>query len=77
MKLFSRFTHNRLITDALREIRATRSRFLSILVLSALAVCFLAGLRATEPGYEKQRRPLSGQSAAHGSAGGCHPGTHR
>ena len=49
MKLFSRFTHNRLITDALREIRATRSRFLSILVLSALAVCFLAGLRATEP----------------------------
>lgn len=27
MKLFSRFTHNRLITDALREIRATRSRF--------------------------------------------------
>ena len=49
MKLFSRFTHNRLITDALREIRATRSRFLSILVLSALAVCFLARLRATEP----------------------------
>ena len=49
MKLFSRFTHSRLITDALREIRATRSRFLSILVLSALAVCFLAGLRATEP----------------------------
>ena len=49
MNLFSRFTHNRLITDALREIRATRSRFLSILVLSALAVCFLAGLRATEP----------------------------
>lgn len=49
MKLFSRFTHSRLITDALREIHATRSRFLSILVLSALAVCFLAGLRATEP----------------------------
>ena len=49
MKLFSRFTHNRLITDALREIRATRSRFLSILVLSALAVWFLAGLRATDP----------------------------
>lgn len=50
MKLFSRFTHNRLITDALREIRATRSPVpLSILVLSALAVCFLAGLRATEP----------------------------
>lgn len=44
-----RFSQNRLITDALREIRATRSRFLSILVLSALAVCFLAGLRATEP----------------------------
>ncbi len=30
-------------------IRNTRSRFLSLLVLSALAVCFLAGLRATAP----------------------------
>lgn len=39
--------HNRIITDALREIRNTFSRFLSLLVLSALAVCFLAGLRAT------------------------------
>ena len=39
----------RLLTDAVREIWHTRSRFLSILVLSALAVCFLAGLRATEP----------------------------
>ena len=41
--------HNRIMTDALREIRHTRSRFLSLLVLSALSVCFLAGLRATAP----------------------------
>jgi len=54
---------NRLVTDLLREIKNTRSRFLSLLVLSALAVCFLAGLRATEPdmkhsadGYFDQQR---------------------
>lgn len=40
---------SRLLTDAVREVRNTRSRFLSLLVLSALAVCFLAGLRATAP----------------------------
>ena len=40
---------NRLLTDALREIKHTKSRFISLLVLSALAVCFLAGLRATAP----------------------------
>ncbi len=40
---------NRLLTDAFREIRHTRSRFISLMVLSALAVCFLAGLRATAP----------------------------
>ena len=40
---------NRLTTDAAREIRHTFSRFLSILVLAALAVAFLAGLRATAP----------------------------
>lgn len=45
--------HNRIITDALREIRNTFSRFLSLLVLSALAVCFLAGLRATAPDMTK------------------------
>ena len=39
----------RLLTDALREIKNTRSRFISLMVLSALAVCFLAGLRATAP----------------------------
>ena len=42
-------TPNRLLTDAFREIRHTRSRFVSLMVLSALAVCFLAGLRATAP----------------------------
>ena len=40
---------NRLLTDTFREIKNTRSRFLSIMVLSILAVCFLAGLRATAP----------------------------
>ena len=40
---------NRLRTDAVREIRNTFSRFLSILVLSALAVAFLSGIRATAP----------------------------
>ena len=40
---------NRLLTDAVREILRTRSRFLSLMILSALAVCFLAGLRATAP----------------------------
>ena len=49
MKNRRKHTPNRLLTDTLREIKNTRSRFLSILVLSALAVCFLAGLRVTEP----------------------------
>ena len=40
---------NRLRTDAVREIKHTFSRFLSILVLSALAVAFLSGLRASAP----------------------------
>ena len=40
---------NRLVTDTLREVHNTFPRFLSLLVLSALAVCFLAGLRATAP----------------------------
>ena len=44
--------HNRLITDALREIGKTKSRFLSLLLLSALAVAFLSGLRTTAPVME-------------------------
>ena len=44
---------SRLLTDAFREIRNTRSRFLSLMVLSALAVCFLAGLRATAPDMKR------------------------
>ena len=40
---------NRLRTDALREVKNTFSRYLSILVLSALAVAFLSGLRTTAP----------------------------
>ena len=40
---------NHLNTDAIREIRGTFSRYLSILVLAALAVAFLSGLRTTAP----------------------------
>ena len=40
---------SRLLTDAVREVRHTKNRFLSLLVLSALAVAFLAGLRTTAP----------------------------
>ncbi len=43
---------NRLTTDAVREVKSTFSRFLSILVLAALAVAFLAGLRTTAPDME-------------------------
>ena len=49
MKQHKRRGPSRLITDAVREIGHTRSRFVSLMVLSALAVCFLAGLRATAP----------------------------
>lgn len=44
---------NRLLTDAFREIRKTASRFLSLFLLSALAVAFLAGLRTTAPDMER------------------------
>lgn len=40
---------NRINTDTWREIKNTRSRFLSLFLLSALAVAFLAGLRTTAP----------------------------
>ena len=40
---------NRLNTDSVREVRNTFSRYLSILVLAALAVAFLSGLRTTAP----------------------------
>ncbi len=43
---------NCLAIDAAREIRYTFSRFLSILVLAALAVAFLAGLRTAAPDME-------------------------
>lgn len=46
---FKALAKNRLLTDALREIRHTFTRFLSLLVLAALAVCFLSGLRVTAP----------------------------
>ncbi len=40
---------NRLATDALREVRNTFNRYVSILVLAALAVAFLSGLRTAAP----------------------------
>lgn len=39
--------------DFLREIRHTRSRFLSILILVALSVAFLSGLKATAPDMKR------------------------
>ncbi|HPX70135.1 MAG TPA: hypothetical protein PLO47_00165 [Bacillota bacterium] len=39
--------------DFLREIKNTRSRFISILILIALAVAFLSGLRATAPDMKR------------------------
>ena len=38
--------------DIWREISKTRSRFISIFVMSALAVAFLSGLRTTAPDME-------------------------
>ena len=43
---------NCLTIDAFREVRGTFSRFLSILVLSALATAFLSGLRTAAPDME-------------------------
>ena len=40
---------NRLTTDAVREIKNTFNRYVSILVLAALAVAFLSGLRTAAP----------------------------
>ena len=42
-------TRSRLITDMVREILHTKKRFLSLFVMSFLAVGFLAGLRMTAP----------------------------
>ena len=39
--------------DFVREIRKSRSRFFSIMILVALAVAFLAGLRATAPDMKR------------------------
>ncbi|MEG2989602.1 MAG: ABC transporter permease, partial [Oscillospiraceae bacterium] len=44
---------NKLLLDFFREIKHTFSRFLSILLLSALAVAFLSGLRITQPDMER------------------------
>ncbi len=43
---------NRLLTDTFREVRNTRSRFFSILILAALAVAFLSGIRTTAPNMQ-------------------------
>ena len=39
--------------DFWREIRNTRSRFASILILVALAVAFFSGLRSTAPDMKR------------------------
>ena len=44
---------NRLVTDLFREIRRTKKRFLSLLIMNLLAVGFLAGLRMTAPDMQK------------------------
>ena len=41
--------HNRLLTDAVREILHTKRKFISLLIMNFLAVGFLAGLRMTAP----------------------------
>ena len=41
--------HSRLLADTIREILHTKKRFLSLFVMSLLAVGFLAGLRMTAP----------------------------
>ena len=41
--------HNRLLTDAVREILHTRKKFISLLIMNFLEVGFLAGLRMTAP----------------------------
>ncbi len=43
---------NNLLLDVRREIRYSRKRFLSLFLLSALAVAFLSGLRTTAPDME-------------------------
>ncbi len=43
---------NNLLLDVRREIRHSRKRFLSLFLLSALAVAFLSGLRTTAPDME-------------------------
>ena len=40
---------NHLLTDTVREIRHTRKKFISLLIMNFLAVGFLAGLRMTAP----------------------------
>lgn len=43
----------RIYTDAWREIKNTKSRFLSLFLLVMLAVAFLSGLRTTAPDMER------------------------
>ena len=44
---------NRLLTDMLREVRRTFKRFMSLFVMSFLAVGFLSGLRMTAPDMQR------------------------
>ena len=40
---------NMMFKDFLREVRKTKSRFLSILLIAGLGVAFLSGIRAASP----------------------------
>ena len=44
---------NAMQKDFWREIQHTRSRFFSIMILVALSVAFLSGLKATAPDMKK------------------------
>lgn len=50
---------NAMQKDFWREIQHTRSRFFSIMILVALSVAFLSGLKATAPDMKKTGDDLS------------------
>ena len=54
---------NRLTTDAVREVKSTFSRFLSILVLAALAVAFVISFSISYYALGRYRKWLAEQEA--------------
>ena len=51
---------NAINKDFFREIKYTLNRYVSILLIVALGVAFLAGISADLPGYEIDTGSLSG-----------------